>query len=55
MENHGNWIGSFILFRDIKEQIFLILANVQRTHNVRTTYESATLLYGFVIIFFEGF
>ena len=29
MENHGNWIGSFILFRDIKEQIFLILANVQ--------------------------
>ena len=29
MENHGNWIGSFILFRDIKEQIFLILANVR--------------------------
>ena len=25
------------------------------TYNVRTTYESATLLYGFVIIFFEGF
>ena len=38
MENHGNWIGSFILFRDIKEQIFLILANVQRTYNVRVRY-----------------